>query len=77
MKYFVEHNPASDISKIRCPVLALFGSKDLQVPPSVNYKPMDSLLYNNDNSIQYKNFNDANHLFQKAITGNIGEYLIA
>ncbi len=74
MKYFVEHNPASDISKIRCPVLALFGSKDLQVPPSVNYKPMDSLLYNNDIQYNIKIFNDANHLFQKAITGNIGEY---
>ena len=34
MREFLEYNPADDLSKIQVPVLAITGSKDIQVNPS-------------------------------------------
>jgi fermentation-respiration switch protein FrsA (DUF1100 family) len=30
---FLRYDPAGDLAKVKCPVLALFGEKDRQVPP--------------------------------------------
>ncbi|MGH9388683.1 MAG: alpha/beta hydrolase, partial [Vicinamibacteria bacterium] len=32
LKFFLDYDPASALEKVQCPVLALFGEKDLQVP---------------------------------------------
>ncbi len=32
-KFFVSYDPAPTLEKVKCPVLALNGAKDLQVPP--------------------------------------------
>jgi pimeloyl-ACP methyl ester carboxylesterase len=37
-------NPANYLSKIKCPVLSIFGEKDILVPPKENEAKMDSLL---------------------------------
>jgi pimeloyl-ACP methyl ester carboxylesterase len=34
MREFLEYNPANDFPNIRCPVLAITGSKDIQVDPA-------------------------------------------
>ena len=38
------YDPAQDLVKIKCPVLSIFGGKDVLVPPAENHKRMDSLL---------------------------------
>ncbi len=74
-RYYVTYNPAIPLSKVTCPVLVLFGEKDLQVAPEQNKEPIESALKkggNNDYTV--KVFEDANHLFQKANTGMPTEY---
>jgi len=37
-KFFIDYDPATDLARVHCPVLALFGEKDLQVPAESNRK---------------------------------------
>lgn len=74
-RHFIDFDPAAALSKVRCPVLALFGEKDMQVLPSVNREPMEVALRragNKDYSITV--VAGANHLFQEAETGTPMEY---
>lgn len=75
IKYFFNYNPADAIEHIKCPVLALFGGLDMQVPVKLNEKPLITALEKAKNK-NYKVviFPDANHLFQKAKTGLPDEY---
>jgi pimeloyl-ACP methyl ester carboxylesterase len=76
---FLKLDPASYLAKLDLPVLALFGSKDLQVPAKENSESMKQVLGtkaaggpNKKNSIvELKNLN---HLFQTAKTGSPDEY---
>jgi uncharacterized protein len=73
--FFASYDPAGDLAKIRCPVLALFGELDQQVLPSLNMRPMKEALSRNGNpDVTVKVVSGANHLFQKAITGSPAEY---
>ena len=71
---FLNTNPESYLVKIKCPVLAVYGSKDVQVPPE-NIKAMKKSLKQSKN-IDYtiKEIPYANHLFQKCKTGYPSEY---
>ena len=40
MTFFLDHDPAESLSKLKTPVLALFGDKDLQVSAELNIPPM-------------------------------------
>lgn len=75
MRYFLSYDPSYALEKTTCPVLMLFGGKDLQVPVTQNQKPMEDALKKAGNQ-EYvvKVFPDANHLFQEAGTGSPGEY---
>jgi pimeloyl-ACP methyl ester carboxylesterase len=70
---FVSHDPADEISTVACPVLALYGSLDIQVPPEINFGPMEAALAGNPHH-EIRVFPDANHLFQSAVTGSVEEY---
>lgn len=70
MDYWIAYNPASDIRKIICPVMAIGGSKDLQVNASANLKATSQLLP----SATIKQYDGLNHLFQPCITGMVTEY---
>lgn len=35
-RYFMQYDPTDALQKVRCPVLAINGAKDLQVPPKEN-----------------------------------------
>ena len=73
--FFISHDPAQDLAGIRCPLLALFGELDQQVPPSLHMQPMSSALSKGRNpDVTLHTFTGSNHLFQKAITGNPAEY---
>jgi hypothetical protein len=74
-KSFVEHDPRPTLEAATIPVLALFGGLDAQVPLDQNRPAIEAALEtagNNDVTVEV--FDDANHLFQSAVTGNITEY---
>lgn len=73
MKTFITVSPADYLKDVSCPVLALFGEKDLQVSVRANFEPMQQLLQFNTNST-IKTFPDLNHLFQTSDTGSPSEY---
>jgi uncharacterized protein len=75
MKYFLSYDPSYALERIHCPVLMLFGGKDLQVIASQNQKPMeDALIKAGNQDYSVKIYPDANHLFQEAGTGSPNEY---
>ncbi len=72
---FLAYDPVPALRKLKCPVLAMWGSKDLQVPPAENLPAVEKALKSGHN----KNFNvveitGLNHLFQDARTGSPMEY---
>jgi fermentation-respiration switch protein FrsA (DUF1100 family) len=72
---FIKYDPSQSLSQITCPVLALNGSKDLQVPADENLKAIDSILNANGNqNVTTKKIENHNHLFQKCETGLPQEY---
>ena len=73
LPYFLQCDPAPMISRISCPVLALGGSLDTQVPASSNLGALRRLLPKNPQSL-VREFPGLNHLFQHAKTGNVAEY---
>lgn len=75
MRYFLDYDPAPALTKVTCPVLLLFGSNDLQVPPAQNEKPMtDALTKAGNKDFTVKLMPKANHLFQESVTGSPTEY---
>ena len=73
---FLEYNPAVDWAKTTVPVLAIFGSLDLQVDAEQNAGPMREALTQAGNpDFSIVTIDGANHLFQAAETGTLAEYL--
>ena len=64
-------NPAGVLTKIQCPVLAVNGEKDLQVPADANLDRVKALV---KSPVTIKKYLGLNHLFQHAATGLITEY---
>ena len=58
-----------------CPVFALYGEKDLQVPAPENMEALDKLVKEKGKSnITVREFKGLNHLFQTAEKGAPSEY---
>ncbi|HEX7015425.1 MAG TPA: alpha/beta hydrolase [Cyclobacteriaceae bacterium] len=75
MEAFVRYDPAPVLEKVTCPVLALFGEKDLQVPPDPNAEAVTNALKRGGNSRStVEVLPGLNHLFQEAHTGSPAEY---
>lgn len=74
--YFLEFDPATVLEKVRCPVLAINGEKDLQVPPKENLSAIEKALKKGGNrSYKIIEFPNLNHIFQEAETGAPSEYI--
>lgn len=74
-KFFLEYNPAPTLEKVKCPVLAIIGEKDLQVPPKENLSAIEKALKKGGNKdYTLKELSGLNHLFQTADTGSPIEY---
>jgi pimeloyl-ACP methyl ester carboxylesterase len=72
---FLTLDPAAFLSKVRIPVLALNGSKDLQVPADANISGIESALKAAGNTnYRVLKLEGLNHLFQHADTGLPSEY---
>ncbi len=74
-RYFIAYDPAIAISKLKCPVLALNGTLDMQVQSSANLAGIKAALAKaGNNRFEVLPLNGLNHLFQKANTGSVAEY---
>jgi pimeloyl-ACP methyl ester carboxylesterase len=76
MRWYIGFDPAINLSKTKCPVLAMNGQKDVQVPAELNLPVIDSLLKASGN-IRYStvSFPGVNHLFQPCRKCNVSEYV--
>ncbi len=75
LRFFLSYDPAPTLEKVKCPVLALFGEKDLQVIPEQNVRAVKAAFAkggNRDAKIQV--LPGLNYLFQTAKTGFGWEY---
>lgn len=73
MRDLVDYDPAPTLAKVRCPILALNGSKDGQVPPEQNLPAIRAATRANPD-VTIVELPGLNHLFQTANTGAVGEY---
>ena len=75
MRRFLQIDPTVALRKVKVPVLALNGEKDLQVPPKENLAGIASALKAAGNtSVTTKELPGHNHLFQTSKTGAPSEY---
>lgn len=75
MQYFVALDPSKRLGDIKCPVLALNGTKDTQVCYEKNLEALNKGLPKNDFNKTVA-LNDLNHLFQNCQTGTLSEYAL-
>lgn len=69
------YDPAPMLAKLTCPVLAINGEKDVQVPPQQNLPVIRKALESSGNkNYKVEELPNLNHLFQTATTGGISEY---
>ncbi len=75
MVYFMKHDPATVLERVKCPVLAVNGDKDLQVPSKENLMAIKNSLKRFGNTkVTTIAFPGLNHLFQESVTGAPNEY---
>ncbi|GHT36920.1 alpha/beta hydrolase [Bacteroidia bacterium] len=75
MQYFLTYDPVPALEKVQCPVLAINGAKDLQVPPKINLDAIRQALSKGGNKkATIKELPGLNHLLQECETGLPLEY---
>lgn len=74
LNYFIAYDPADAIKNIKCPVMAVNGTKDTQVVASTNLGTLRELLPAKSDDV-IKEYEGLNHLFQHCKTGALTEYL--
>lgn len=74
-RYFLSYDPYTTLTKITCPVLALAGEKDLQVPADSNLAAIrNALTEGGNNNFKTLKLDRLNHLFQNCEKGTVAEY---
>jgi uncharacterized protein len=75
MRSFLFYDPSEALRKLKVPVLALDGSRDLQVPPQQNLPTITAALAAAGNSdFTVSELPGLNHLFQKCKQCTVQEY---
>jgi fermentation-respiration switch protein FrsA (DUF1100 family) len=75
MRWYISYNPSATLQKIKCPVLAINGDKDVQVPAKTNLDAIEKALMEGGNKkFEVKILHGLNHLFQLCKTGAFSEY---
>ena len=75
MCHFLRLDPQLALRKVTCPVLAINGSKDLQVPAEQNIPAIKAAVESNGNKhVTVEILPNLNHLFQTCKTGSPNEY---
>lgn len=76
-RFFLTYDPKIALSKVKCPVLAINGELDLQVPANENLKAIETALKaGGNNQVTIHLLSKLNHLFQTAKTGSPNEYAV-
>jgi uncharacterized protein len=74
-RYFLTYDPIPALQRVACPVLAISGERDLQVPPRQNLPAIKKALESSGNTrSEVIELPGLNHLFQTAKTGLPTEY---
>ncbi|HWZ97637.1 MAG TPA: alpha/beta fold hydrolase [Candidatus Dormibacteraeota bacterium] len=74
-RYFLDYDPVPALQKVKCPVLALNGERDLQVIAKENLALIQKTLDDAGNKdATTKEMPGLNHLFQHAESGTPAEY---
>jgi pimeloyl-ACP methyl ester carboxylesterase len=74
-RYFLNYDPRPALMRLKQPVLAINGSKDVQVAPKENLGAIEAALKAGGNKdYLVKELPGLNHLFQTASTGGVSEY---
>jgi pimeloyl-ACP methyl ester carboxylesterase len=75
MLYFLKYDPIPALNAVKCPVLAINGSKDLQVASAVNLTAIKKAIESGGNlAVTTQELPGLNHLFQECETGSPSEY---
>jgi pimeloyl-ACP methyl ester carboxylesterase len=75
IRFFIGFDPSTALRRVACPVFAVFGGRDLQVPEVPNRGRLEAALTEARNTdVTVKVYPEANHLFMTAITGQPAEY---
>jgi pimeloyl-ACP methyl ester carboxylesterase len=74
-RFFLSYDPAPTLEKVKCPVLALDGSKDMQLDPEQNIAAMKAAFARGGNAdVTIQLLPGLNYMFQTADTGLGWEY---
>jgi pimeloyl-ACP methyl ester carboxylesterase len=77
MQFFLQSEPAKYLKRLRCPMLALNGAKDIQVNADINLEAIQDVLKNKKGQVyEIHKLEGLNHLFQTAEKGSVEEYLL-
>ncbi len=72
---FLTFNPIDNLTEVKCPLLALNGSLDLQVPSKENLNAIErAMIFGGNSHYSIEEIPGVNHLFQTATTGAPSEY---
>jgi pimeloyl-ACP methyl ester carboxylesterase len=75
MRFFIGYDPRPALQKVRCPVLAINGEKDLQVLPKENLTAIQAAFAAGGNrDVTVKELPGLNHLFQTCRLCTVAEY---
>lgn len=68
-------DPAPTFARVRCPVLALNGARDIQVAAAENLAAIrEGLAAGGNKAVETRELPELNHLFQHCQTGAVAEY---
>ena len=74
-RFFLDYDPLPSLQNTKCPLLALYGQKDLQVPAKKNLPLLQKALTDGGtNPADVRQLSELNHLFQHAYSGSPAEY---
>ncbi|HSC27938.1 MAG TPA: alpha/beta fold hydrolase [Vicinamibacterales bacterium] len=74
-RFYLDFDPASPLQRTSCPILAVFGELDTQVPAAANAAALESIASRTGRTnVTTKVYPGANHLFIPARTGAPSEY---
>ncbi len=74
-RFYQDYDPGKELQKVICPVLAVYGEKDVQVPPGENLPAARQALKSGSNeNFTVKELPSLNHLLQTAEKGDTSEY---
>ncbi|CAL1517297.1 alpha/beta fold hydrolase [Chitinophaga sp. MM2321] len=71
----LQYKPLEYLKQIKCPFMAISGSRDMQVDATTNLNAIERALRENGNMhVTIRKFDGLNHLFQQCKTCTVAEY---